>query len=943
MRLRSPKHVAFVVGRAAFLILLAVGLQRSGSLVPLDNTLSDLRVRHCQADRPPPAPTLAQLDVDDNALNYIGRWPWPAKTLAGMLDEIALAQPKVVTLDVLFADRFGTVYGPNDPTGVDADATLAAAIRRLGCAVVPMSARFVESGAPSPYRRRMIPLLVANPELTEDDCLKAMRATKLDVSYLDRDPKTDTFLQIREAAFHDRIDRDVAAASVGGGRPDQAAIHRAVLPHSQERNTSSLDRLFDQQYDLVLRERALRRFTLPIPPNCPELARVPSAIVPSLPMAEAAAYSGFLDYLNEDVQGTIRSVPLIVQYHDRLVPQMSLTAACVTLGADLNAARLTDTALTIPRATGTPDLVIPVSTRHLANGAVGMLMDVPLFGRPDDWLTMYDAPRYARPVDHYSAYLVYQASETQAKLESNRADANRLLSRTEASAILSSVMSLPKARPNDPANDRRRLERAVAALATYIKNLRAEPDPDSDDKQMLEEALHAYGALYVEAQDSFGPNGLARQLEQLRAGLRADFRGKAIFFGGVATGLGDSHPTAMFDACPGIVIHGAVYNALLTGKIWRRASPATGTAVTAVAALLTLLLVTWLSPATAFVASLTLGTGYLAVNGYVLLARHDLILEAAGPTVAIALVYTGVTLTNFLAEISEHARVTRLFRSYQDPALVEYMLDHPEHIRFDGEERELTVGFSDIAGFTTLSDQLGAAVVPLLAEYMSHMTPVIRAKGTVLQQLGDGLLFLFGAPRPDPDHPANAVAAALDMHAAMATFNRTLVDRGDRPLSIRVGLATGDVVVGDAGPPDDYTYLALGATTNLAARLESANKFFGTRILVNARTADLLGHRFLLRPIANLRAVGKLSCTMVYEPLCRLADATDRDRQLADCTAEMVDAYRRADFATTRRVAAALADEFGPSKLTALYLDRAANADPERDDHCDGQIVLTEK
>ena len=937
MRLRSRKNAAVVAARGTVLVMLAVVLQRAGYLVPLESLLYDERVRHCQADRPPPDPSLVHLDVDDNALHYIGAWPWPRATLAHIFDEIALTRPKVLAVDVLLAEP-KLDDGETNSGRTDEDRTLAASLRQLGCADVPVLLDFVAEATPSPFRQRLTSLLVADLERTEAQCMDLLRANRVDVSYLDRDTN-DSFLQIREAAFHERIGRELATAPAGSA-PDPAAIRRALLPHADPRFTGSvLGRLFDEQYDLVMRERAIRRFTFPIPPAAPPLLHATGAITPLLPIARAAAYCGSVSYLPESVEGTVRSVPLLVEYQGRMVPQMGLVAACAVMGVDLSTAQLTATELTLPRAGGAPPVVIPVSVRNLTVGRVGMLMDVPLFGRPRDWLTMYDAPGYTRPVAHLSAYRVYQICQTHDRLDRNRKSQDLLVARALDQTDPAAATSFARNPPTGPAK-RQLVDDTLRNLSDFARNLGSSSDLDPDTRQMLlrTRRIEASLRLVVDQVDR-----LQAELDRQRTALRADLQGRAIFFGGTATGLGDQHPTAMFGVCPGIVVHGAIYNAILTGKMWRRTSPAVAAAVTAGAGLLTLLLVSGLSPGKAFVGSVGLATGYLAFDGYVLFARGGLIVDAAGPTIAVGLVWSGATLGHFLAEISERARITRRFRSYQDPYLVDYIAEHPDHVKFEGERRELTVGFSDIAGFTTLTDELGERVVPLLAEYMGHMVPVIRARGTVLQQMGDGLLFIFGRPRPDPDHAAAAVAAALAMHAALAGFNRTLADRGDRPLAIRVGLATGEVVVGDAGPPDAYTYLALGATTNLAARLESANKFFGTRILITARTAELLRARFLLRPIANLRVAGKLNCTVVYEPLCATADATDQDRRLAACTAEMVDAYRRADFPACARVAAAMTAEFGASKLATLYADRSAAADPDREDHCDGQIVLTEK
>jgi len=290
-----------------------------------------------------------------------------------------------------------------------------------------------------------------------------------------------------------------------------------------------------------------------------------------------------------------------------------------------------------------------------------------------------------------------------------------------------------------------------------------------------------------------------------------------------------------------------------------------------------------------------------------------------------------MTLTSFLTEIAERSRITRRFRSYVDPDLVSYVVDHPEHVRFDGEKREVTVGFSDLAGFTTLTDQIGEKIVPLLADYMGAMVPVIRRNsGVVAQMSGDGIYFFFGAPRGSPRHAEFAVATALDMHKALAAFNVTVRERGYQEWGMRIGISTGEVIVGDTGPSDGSAsaYTAMGATTNLGSRLESVNKIFGTRTLMTARTVELLNGAFLVRPIANVKVAGKLNSVIVYEPICRMTEATERDRKLTEFTARMFEAYRSAVF--NRCIAAAKRDG---GNLRTQQTDRAVRASVGRASH----------
>src|SRR5205814_2875552 len=141
------------------------------------------------------------------------------------------------------------------------------------------------------------------------------------------------------------------------------------------------------------------------------------------------------------------------------------------------------------------------------------------------------------------------------------------------------------------------------------------------------------------------------------------------------------------------------------------------------------------------------------------------------------------------------------------------------------------VGFTDLADFTALSERLKEQTVPLLGEYLGEMVPIIRKRGGYVNKfIGDGIMFFFGAFQPDPRHALDAVESVLEMHEALARFNQRLAREGRPTLMMRAGVNTGEVVVGDSGPPDASDFTALGDPVNFASRLESANKAVGTRV-----------------------------------------------------------------------------------------------------------------
>jgi adenylate cyclase len=232
-----------------------------------------------------------------------------------------------------------------------------------------------------------------------------------------------------------------------------------------------------------------------------------------------------------------------------------------------------------------------------------------------------------------------------------------------------------------------------------------------------------------------------------------------------------------------------------------------------------------------------------------------------------------------------------------------------------------------LQGFTTISEILKRETVPLLNEYLGRMEPVIRRNHGYLNKfIGDGIMFFFGAPEPypgDPDlHAWAAVQTVVQMQRVMISFNEELVKRNLPQLKLRAGVSSGEMVVGDAGSPERSDYTVLGDRVNFAARLESANKYTGTPIMVGDRTVELLKNKYLVRPIGKLLVVGKDEPVMTYEPLAPIEEATSEMRKLAELTTAMTEAYMAGKFDECIAASHALLAAFGDAsqgKFCALY------------------------
>jgi class 3 adenylate cyclase/CHASE2 domain-containing sensor protein len=917
------------------LTLSASALDSAGYLTRLENFLYDERAAHCQRHMRPPTDRLVHLDIDDTAITQsnIGKWPWPRDVMADIVDEIHAAGPKVLAMDLLYAEPTPITYEKSGKA-IDPDAVMTRSVRQFARVLLPVSLTFADRSAVPALNRFLTGMLVEHPGLTLEECAERVRREGLAQPGSD-ESFTRTFLSLRPQAIFERIHRELSRGEVGA-----AELKKRILPGNDPDSYSVLDRLFDEQFDRVLRERALARFSLTEPSGLPPVVRAADETTPILPLANAAAFSAFVDYLPESSDGTVRAVPLVVNYRGRLLPHMGLAVACAMLEVDVRDLRLRSNAVVIPLKDGR-EISIPVSTRGRTQmGRVGMLMQVPMFGARNSWRTMYDFPRHQKDAQHMSLYEVWRACQTRRRIAINESIADQALEKALRLADPNAADRYKASPLTGPARQKL-IEETLSGLADSINGLASVADPGPEGKKLLADWTSCDRRLRMVQKQN---DALQAQLVQMRGELRMKLAGRAVLIGGTATGIGDTKPTSLHYSAPGVVVHGAIVNAILTGNFWRMAPPGATLGATLAMGLLAGLLAATMSPVRGSIAVAGLVADYLAVNGYILFAGGNLIVGAAGPVFAAMLVGAAVALSEFITEAAERARITRRFRSYVDPALVNWVIDHPEQSRLDGEVREMTMVFTDLAGFTSMTERLGEKAVALLAEYMSHMVPAIRRnRGYIAKQMGDGLFFFFNAPQPDPRQAENAVTTVLEMRDALDVLNASLKNRGLPELGMRAGVSTGRVVIGDAGTADASDYTALGDSVNLAARLEAANKAFGTHTLIVARTVELLQDQFLVRPVANLTVAGKTQGVPVFEPICRRSAATPAQLQLAELTAPVVNAYRTGQFSLCLQVADQMDKAAGPSKLTALYRKLCQSHAAAPAGTFTGDVVLNEK
>ena len=378
-----------------------------------------------------------------------------------------------------------------------------------------------------------------------------------------------------------------------------------------------------------------------------------------------------------------------------------------------------------------------------------------------------------------------------------------------------------------------------------------------------------YGRMLI---NYLGPEGIIPTYSAaalLNGTLPAEtLKDKVVIVGATAVGIYDLRVTPFSGTFPGVEVQATIMDNMLRGNFIRTLPFGLIIMLLVLVGLAIILglILPRFSAAWAFIFLLIIIEGYVALN-YVLFTRQGLQLELFYPLGLMVLVYLGVTMQRFLAEERERERIRKTFESYVAPAVVQEMLKHPEQLRLGGERREITVLFTDIRGFTTMSEHLAPeALVKLLHDFLNPMSNIIiNQGGTIDKYMGDAIMALFGAPLIQADHPRLACRAALEMVASLEALNRTWAEQGRPPLKVGVGVNTGPVAVGNMGSDRLFDYTAIGDNVNLASRLEGLNKYYGTNILISDTTAKALENGFILRDVDLVRVKGKAQGVRIHE------------------------------------------------------------------------------
>ena len=900
-----------LIGVAVAIAAVAAG--QAGWVTPLAYPLEDAIVQRFDAYTPEVSEDVCVVAIDDASILQVGRWPWNRSLYAEIVELLDELGAQTIVFDVAFPDRQAVqivkrtgAEGEESFEETDHDAVFADAIARHGNVVLAMRAQTVQAAS-----------------------------------------------FVRGAAGIDFW----SALGLTRARPQEATPEALCRMETDEPLTPDDPRMVGARYELEMAdsfEVAGPLLSVPLEDasaRWPWMGPSPRMPVPDFGRASAglgnSSIIGTAKGQRGDADGVVRHVPLWVSCGERVHPLLGLAGALAHVDAGARMMPPTPEATVVASEQG--ELRLVSMKRSMPGLDVVAGMHRVCFPSGEEW-----SAQLSRDDGSTGVLSVAWLMETRRVRDNTRAllaqwdnacgDAVRLLEvegaegyADDATVIAEAVraMRFDAAFEAAIARQERRWQATLDAAGGAIESLRGTVTNESPREERVRFALARMltqqGAM-VRDRLLEGLGNLAQrspeELERLRGGL--------VFIGSTATksGASDVVPTPIAGETPGVFVHAAVANALLTGHELRPSPPWLDAAATLTMGLLGTALGVLLTPWAGLILGVGLCYGWWHAAGTIWDAG-DVTIAAASPMVAVMGSWLGVSLWRALVEQRERKRTEARFKSYVSPEVVDILVNNPTLSSMRPQLKELSVLFSDIAGFTTISEKLGTErTSDALGEYLRRMTAILQdTRATLDKYLGDGIMAFWGAPIDDPDHAAHACDAALRMLEEIDQLNADEVFEETGPIAVRIGVATGPVRVGDFGnPPLRSAYTVLGDTVNLAARLESANKYAGSSVLINQRAAELVRERMTLRPIGQIVVVGKTEPQSIFEVIGNEAASGDAVRERIAQTSAAIEAFGRRDFVRALRGFDELAERFGDEKLAMLYrraIDRFMRGEQE--------------
>ena len=343
---------------------------------------------------------------------------------------------------------------------------------------------------------------------------------------------------------------------------------------------------------------------------------------------------------------------------------------------------------------------------------------------------------------------------------------------------------------------------------------------------------------------------------------------KILIIGATAQGMFDLRATPFATALPGCEIHAHIIDSVLSKNLLYHLPM--NDFLNILIIIITGLILGFILPATGAVAGISTYTALTftyCLLCQLLFSRYGLMLNMFYPVAVLTLIYTSITVFRYLSESKKKKFISAAFSTYLAPSVVKQLIKSPEKLLLGGEDRDITAFFSDVQGFTSISEKLTPKeLVELLNEFLTEMTDIIlKYEGTVDKFEGDAIIAFFGAPNDLENHARVTCLACIEMQKKLAEMNEFWVMEGKPELFMRIGLCSGTAVVGNMGSRNRMDYTMMGDVVNTAARLEGVNKYYSSYTMISETTKHLAGPEIATREIDTIYLVGKNDPVTIYE------------------------------------------------------------------------------
>lgn len=910
-RALKTKLIAICLGLAATLAVSIGFYYGLYETLGLERLTVDFRFRHFNHEIAD-SNQLGIVAIDDNSLTDFGQWPWPRTYLAQIINLLGEMNSKEILVDLVFSTP--KKENTDDPDvffgGLGEDEALAAACKKQDKTI--LACYFSPGSKPSPLYN----ILLRDFSLGVDELV---RKTGLPVAQVQAE-----LPQVRKQVAGELVSRILQRRP----RLDKYSVMKKILGDDWLAMNNERE-LIEQAYDYYLAYAYVQYKaatsgwmieTNTLPPSIEQLAPDTQLHLPIARLAEACADFGFVNF-QPDSDGKIREVSLLKCYNKTIFRQLALAGVCESWKVNPANFKIYPYRLEIPDGSDTASAETQTSNLLSTEKNKGLIIPLNRNGKliinwyaphPNQWSKSFrnivSAGGLLKIVQNQEALrkneellqnaipiaiknLLPNEMERYQKLTKQLAMLNESLATlpAEQENIDSiTVKSLPTSRPS-----------TTAPATTIEEDLQQKREEIQDQLEIIVTNTKEQLEWLYQQQDVLSPaeeiapeNRLIRDLrrcihnpeevqqanDDLRktidnqiAEVKPLISDRIILIGYTGSTTADFVPTPVFNRCPGVMVHATILNQLLQKAFLSESDRNTDLLIILVLGTLLSIITAQRSAVEGLIWMLVFLIGFNLFSGYFAFQKLHIITSMVGPSLAILLSWLFVSFYRQLTEGRARKVFAGRLGQYTSPSLVQRIIDDPRRMVICPEATEVSCYFSDLEGFTTLSEKLGPnETVRFLNIYFEHMSKILDAHEAFINKFqGDGIFAFFNPPlNPQKDHARRACLAAIDSQQELNLISKELRRAGielEMPLHMRIGIGTGPAVVGDCGSERKFDYTCLGDTVNFASRLETVNKCFGTRILISENTFENMGPDLLARLLGRIRLAGRRQPIVVYE------------------------------------------------------------------------------